>query len=239
MDKITHNNKTYSIPTNWNEVTTDQFIRLKNLFKLFTDNETGELQIDEEKIFPRIVEIMVGINRKDVLDMNYNSVMVIKTMLLFLSSPIPENNKPRHTIKVGDILIKNKDYEKLKFGEFIDTQHLMKQEDEESMIKSIALVIDVYRPKNILKGRFKNKKLDLSLEQKVEILKNMSCVEYHNISFFLSVGVKRYMTTLVHYLNKKALQINMKTIFQSVGVIIYGLWTYVMIKLKIWKTQKS
>lgn len=238
MDKITHNKIDYNIPTNWNDVTTDQFIRLKNLFKMFTDVETGELQIDEEKIFPRIVEIIVGINRNDVLNMNYNNVMVIKAMLSFLSEPIPENTQPKKTIRIGDIIIKNKDYEKLKFGEFIDTQHLMKQQDEESMIKSIALVIDVYKPKNIWKGRFKNQKLDLTLEQKVNILKKMSCVEYHNISFFLSTGVQKYMRTLAHYLNKRALQISMRTLFQSVGVFTYGLWTYVMIKLRIWKPQK-
>lgn len=228
MDKIICNKVEYKIPTNWSDVTTDQFIRLKDMFKMFTDVETGELQIDEEKIFPRIVEIIVGINRKDVLEMNYNSVMVIKAMLSFLSEPIPENTQPKKTIRIADIIIKNKDYEKLKFGEFIDTQHLMKQQDEQSMIKSIALVIDVYKPKNIWKGRFKNQKLDLTLEQKVNILKKMSCVEYHNISFFLSTGVQKYMRTLAHYLNKKALQINMRIISQSFSVIIYGLWIWLM-----------
>ena len=234
MDKITHNNKTYNIPTNWTEVKTIQLLKLRGLFKMFTDSETGELQIDEEKIFPRIVEIMIGIDRQDVLNMNYNTVMLIKTLLLFMSTPIPEIKIKKDVIKTNNVLLKVKDYEKLNFGEFIDSQHLMKQDDDESIIKSVAIGIDVYRPKNILKGHFKDKKLDLTLDQKVNILKEMNCIEYHNISFFLSNGVQKFMKSTVHYLNRKALQINMRTVLANVGVIIFGLWTYVMTKLRIY-----
>jgi hypothetical protein len=234
MDKITHNKQSYNVPIGWGDVKTIQLIKLKNLFKMFTDTETGELQIDEEKIFPRIVEIMVGINREEVLKMNYNTVMIIKTMLMFMSTPIPEIKTKRDFIKTNNVLLKVKDYEKLNFGEFIDTQHLMKQEDDESIIKSVSLLIDVYRPKNIWKGKFKDKKLDLTLDQKVNLLKEMNCIEYHNISFFLSNGLVKYMNNMVRYLNLKALQINMKTILASVGVIIFGLWTYVMTKLRIY-----
>jgi hypothetical protein len=228
MQVIEFNNTKYNVPTSWNEVSTGTYIKLTNMVKMFQDEE-GNLTVSDELLFPRIAEIMTGIGRLDIPKLSYVDVTMLSANLKFLNVAPNIQTRKVTVFKYGNYIFKIKDFDNLTFGEFIDTQHL-RELGESNIIKAMANLVDVYEQRNILKFKFKQTKLDLTLDEKERLMNEVSCLEFSNLSFFLLNGFKRYMRSITRSLEIQALRLNMKQILPSLGLIISGLW--------IWLTKR-
>lgn len=229
MQVIEFNKTKYNVPTSWDEVSTGTYIKLTNMVKMFQDEE-GNLTVDDEALFPRIAEIMTGIGRLDIPKLDYIEGIKLKTNLEFLGKT-PRIELTQYKIfKHGKYVLKIKDFDKLTFGEFIDTQYL-KELGESNIIKAMANLVDVYEERNILKLKFKQTKLDLTLDDKERLMNEIPCLRFSSLSFFLLNGFKRYMRSITHSLEVQALRLNMKQILPSLGLTISGLW--------IWLTKRQ
>ena len=142
MQVIKHNDKIYSIPTKWGDVTTEKYIKLVNMIKMFQD-EQGNLTVDDDALFPRVVEVLTGIKRTEVYDIDFTDVLRIKKNLSFLASE-PNNKYVKKEIFFTDkYMFKIKNFDKLTFGEYADSLHL-KQVSQDNLVKSVANIIEVY-----------------------------------------------------------------------------------------------
>lgn len=222
MTVIEHKNVKYNIPTNWDEITTDKYIKLINMVNMFKDVD-GNLTIDDEALFPRVVEILSGIKRTDVYDIEFKSFVKLRNDLNFLSLEPKYAITKKEYFTVDNYIIKIKDFDRLSFGEYINTMHL-KEVSPDNIIKSIANMVDVYERRNILKFKLKNRKLDLTIDEKEKFISVIPATEFLNLSFFLTNGQLKSLRTLRHSLEVMALRQNMNNVFRAIGVIIYGLW---------------
>jgi hypothetical protein len=235
MQVIEHKGKKHNVPTSWGEINTGTYVKLSNMIKMFQDEE-GNLTVDDEALFPRIAEILTGINRNEILDMDFIDVVKIKNNLTFLSDAPKVQVKQMSIFKHGKYVIKIKEFDRLTFGEFIDIQHLRDIADGD-IIKAMANLIDVYESKDILKLKFKDRKLDLTLDDKVRFMNELPCLQYSNLSFFLLNGFRKSMRIITRYLMVRALVLNMKQILPSLGLTIYGSWIW--LKMTLLKSKKQ
>jgi len=235
MQVIEFNKTKYNVPTSWDEVSSGTYIKLTNMVKMFQDEE-GNLTVSDELLFPRIVESISGINRLDVPKISYLEYMQLKNNLEFLSVPPKIDTKQLTVFKYDKYIFKVKKFDKLTIGEFMDTQHLRELGDT-NIIKAMANLIDVYEPKNILKFKFKQTKLDMTLDDKERLMNQVPCTQFSSLSFFLLNGFKVYMRSITRSLEVQALRLNMKQILPSLGLIIYGLWIWLTRPLRKLKKQ--
>jgi len=185
MQVIEFNKTKYNVPTSWDEVSSGTYIKLTNMVKMFQDEE-GNLTVSDELLFPRIVESISGINRLDVPKISYLEYMQLKNNLEFLSVPPKIDTKQLTVFKYDKYIFKVKKFDKLTIGEFMDTQHLRELGDT-NIIKAMANLIDVYEPKNILKFKFKQTKLDMTLDDKERLMNQVPCTQFSSL-FFCSMG---------------------------------------------------
>lgn len=231
MLKITSNNIEYNIPTSWDDLSTEKYIKLTNMISLFR-NEEGDITLDQEALFQKITTTITELKHKDLMDIEMTAVMAIKAALAFLNTPMPEP-KSKGMLTYKNYVLKLNSFDKLTFGQFADIQQLLIN-GENDTTKMLAKIIDVYEKGTWYK---KHKKLDLTNEQKQKMLNEMSCVEYNNISFFLLRKMVKYMKTSQHSLNRMALRMNAGLIFRSLGVIIRLSYCWLTIKLTRSKKQ--
>jgi hypothetical protein len=229
MLKLTTNNKEIEVPTNWGELSTQKYIKLTNLLSLYKNEETGEVNVDGELLFQKIAQSILNMTRDEILELDFKIIIAIKACFIFLNTPMPE---PRivKLVKYKDHIIKVKDFNNLSFGQFADIQQLMAAQKKDE-IKLISKIIDVYQPKNVLKLKFKDKKVEITDEQKLNILNDIPCTDFNNLSFFLLRRMVKYMRTTRRSLNKMALRMNAGTALRAAGVIIRSFWHLLMIKL--------
>jgi hypothetical protein len=228
MQVIEFNKTKYNVPTSWDEVSTGTYIKLTNMVKMFQDEE-GNLTVSDELLFPRIVEIIVGINRIDVPKITFVDNTELSMNLKFLTLP-PKIDTGKPTIfKHGKYIFKIKNFDKLTIGEFMDTQHLRELGDN-NLIKGIANLVDVYESKDMSKFRFKHRKLELTLDEKERLMNEVPCTQFASLNFFLLNGFKTYMKSITRSLEVRALRLNIKSTLASLGLIISGSW--------IWLTKR-
>jgi len=234
MLNITLNNsRKITVPTSWNELNAERFIKLQNVINLFR-NDDGDVVLDGEALFQKICTTIIDVSRDELMEMDYNAVMGIKIALTFLNEPMPEPKNVTH-IKYNNYIIKVNNFDTLTFGQYADIQQLLLN-NENDATKMLAKIIDVYEPKNILKLRFKNKNLNLSTEQKVKIINDLSCVDYNNISFFLLKKMAKSMRTLTLSLNKQAVVMDATLAYRSILVITR--LSYLWLITKLTKSKK-
>lgn len=236
MLKFTSNKKEILVPTCWYELSTEKYIKLNNLIELYRDEETGEVNVDAEVLFQKMAQSILDMSKKEIMDLDFKIVLAIKSAFNFFNTEIPQP-KSISKIKYKNRIIKLKDFSNLSFGAFADIQQLMAA-DKKDELKILSKIIEVYEPKNILKLRFKDKKVDISDEQKMNILKELPCTDFNNLSFFLFSRMIGYMRTTRHSLNKMALRMNAGAILLAIGVIIRSFWHLLMIKLTGSKRQQ-
>jgi hypothetical protein len=228
MQVIEFNKTKYNVPTSWSEVSTETYIKLNNMVKMFQDEE-GNLTVTDELLFPRIAEIMTGIGRLDIPKLSYVDVTMLSVSLKFLNITPNIQTRQLTVFKYNDYIFKIKNFDKLTFGEFIDTQHL-RELGESNIIKAMANLVDVYQNRNVLKFKFKQTKLDLTLDEKEKLMNQIPCLEFSSLSFFLLNGFKIYIRSITRSLERQAFHLSMKQILPSLGLIISGLW--------IWLTKR-
>ena len=229
MLNITVNKKEINVPSSWHELTTEKYIKLSNLINLYRDDETGEVNVDGELLFQKIAQSILDLNKKEILNLDFKMIMAIKASFGFLNTPMPEPKATR-SVKYKDHILMVTDFTTLTFGKFADIQSMMNSEKRDEL-RIVTKVVDLYRPKNILKLRFKPKKVDITDEQKLAIIKEMPCTDFNNISFFLLVKMAKYMRNTKHSLNLMALRINVGTIFRTIGIFIHSSLRWLTIKL--------
>jgi hypothetical protein len=228
MIEVKLKGKTYNVPTVWDEITTEQYIKLNNLITMFQDEE-GNMVVEDDVLFPRIVEVISKIKRDEVNNLEFFDVLKMQKAMVFLHTAPITPTKMLSVFRYKNYLIKIKKFDRLTFGEFADTQHL-KSLGIDSTVKAIANIVDIYEAKNIKKFKFKERKLDLSVDDKEKIIGSIPCTQFSNITFFLLNGQRRFMKNLVRYMEVRALRLNWNTTLQAAGVIISGLW--------IWLTKR-
>jgi hypothetical protein len=235
MQVIEFNKTKYNVATSWDEVTTGNYIKLRSMIKMFQDEE-GNLTVDDEALFPRVAEIMTGIGRIDIPKLDYVQYMELKNTLNFLSVAPKLDTRKLTVFKHGKYILKIKEFDKLTIGEFMDTQHL-KDLGESNIIKAMANLVDVYEPKNILKFKFKQRKLELSLDDKERLMNEIPCTQFSSLNFFLLNGFRTYMRSITRYLQVQAVRLNTKSILASLGLIISGSWIWLTKRLRKSKKQ--
>jgi hypothetical protein len=234
MIEVKLKGKKYKAPSSWEDVTTEQYIKLNGMIQLF-QNEEGELTIEPEKLVPRIMEIFTGIKRDELEDIYFSDYILLQRSINFISEQpklIDGNNLDEFNYK--NYVFKIKKFDSLTFGEFSDAQHL-KTLGVNNYAKSIAIVIDVHEKRDIKKFKFKLKKLELSLNEKEKLINEMPCVYVNSINFFLLNGQRKYLKNIAHYLNLQALRLNWSSVLRATGVITSGLWIYVKRLLPFYK----
>lgn len=224
MLKLKTKEKEITVPTSWDELTTAQFQKLSSLINLYRDEETEELNIDGELLFQKIAQSILNIPRQEVLDMDFRMIIAIKAAFGFLNTPMP---KPKNVsyIKYKNHILKLKDFNELTFGEFADIQQSMVAEKKDEL-KLLSRVIDLYEPKNILKFRFKDRKINISNEDKIKIINEISCIDFNNLSFFLFKKMAKSLRASARSLNLMALETNAGTTLRMIGVIIRYSWLW-------------
>lgn len=223
MYKFKLDNKIYNLPQSYYEMTTSQYIKLTEMLKLYIDDD-GQLQnLDENTTVRLILKMLFNLNEIQVNQIYVHDMLQIINSLKFLQQ------QPKHlntkVLKIKGLIIKIKDFEKLNFGDYADIMQLMSSEKD--IIKAYSKQIECYRPKNWFKFRFRNKKLDLDNEKKINIINNLSVNQFFTLVFFLNNSMIKYSKNIVYYLNLKATKMHINNASQATGVIIRGLWTYV------------
>lgn len=237
MLQLTINSKQINVPTSWYELSTDKYIKLNNLLALYRDEETGEVNVDGELLFQKIAQSILDMNRDEIMNLDYKIIIAIKASFGFLNTNMPEP-KVNNYIKYKNHIIKVNDFNAITFGKFADIQQLMASEKKDEL-KVISKIIDLYEPKNILKLRFKDRRIDINDEQKIKILKDLPCTEFNNLSFFLFRKMGGFMRNTARSLNLMAVKINVGTALQAIGVITRYSWRWLMTKLTRSKKQQT
>jgi hypothetical protein len=229
MLKITVNKKQIMIPSSWCELSTEKYIKLNNLIALYRDEESGEVNVDGELLFQKIAQSILDMNRDEIMNLDYKIIIAIKASFNFLNQPMPEP-KIVKSIKYKEHIIKLSDFSAITFGQFADIQQIMGA-DKKDELKLISKIIDLYEPKNIFKLRFKEKKIDISDEQKIKILRDLPCTDFNNLSFFLFGRMRTFMRNSARSLNLMAVRMNAGTALRAAGVIIHYSWLWLKTKL--------
>lgn len=108
----------WSLPTRWDEVTLGQFADLERLYK-------GEASKGVDAV--DLISIMSGRTKDEVMALPLDFMETMSIHLVFLETQ-PEINKPINSIEIdGDTYTINVK-EKLKFGEYVDFDQLIKSD---------------------------------------------------------------------------------------------------------------
>jgi len=230
MITLKQNKVAYDIPTTWDDVTIKQFNAIMKFIKQIEEAE----DYPDELIYSTLFTIFTETDRECYFDLSVENGLKFTSSIDFILTEKIKDVPYNKYVFVADKVIKIKNFEGFSFSEFIDIQHLASANKDEDLIKMVALMSDVYEKKNILKFRFKDKKLKYTLEQKVNLINNMKANKYKAIlSFFLS-GQKQYTSNMVSSLKALASRITIKARLQLVGHIMSGLWMRVVRILPKW-----
>lgn len=108
----------WSLPTRWDEVTLGQFAELEKLYK-------GEASKGVDAV--DLISIMSGRTKDEVMELPVDFMETMAIHLVFLETQ-PEIEKPLNSIEIdGETYIINVK-EKLKFGEYVDFDQLVKSD---------------------------------------------------------------------------------------------------------------
>lgn len=233
---IKENDNTYNIPTSWDDVTTERYYKLLKVISIFQD-EDGNVTANEDVVFNKVIEILCDIKKGDLNKLSIENYTLIRGMTTFLSEFITLKEvthvKP---IIFKNLVIKPKQYDKMTFGEFADAQHL-RELGADKVVDSIALTVDIFERRNIKKFKFKDRKLDLTIEERVKILNEIPCTKINELMSFFLPGLTKYQRHIAQYLNRMALHQHWSNNSQIIGVIISSLWTYVLKTPQRWRMR--
>lgn len=159
----------FNIPTSWDEITLETFIKLQSLYK------------DEHKpTFIEIISLLSNISEKELKE--YPAVIIEKVIdnLTFLSEPI--TNDISNKIEINNEIYQINYLEELKFGEFVDVNTVL--DADRSNFPAILSIIcrkegETYDDEYIAK--YQQKRMDMFNRQPITKI-------YPLISFFLTLS---------------------------------------------------
>lgn len=224
MQNITIDNKIYKLPTSWDEVNIEQFYKIVDLI---TKSENIE-DITDDIFYSKLYAIFTDKKAFQYRDISYQLSLEFENCLKFISTTEINNEQYTNKLIINNMIIKIKNYDKFTFGEYIDAQNFAKMNDAYGNINLFLTMSEFYLKKNYFKLRFKDKKINLSFDEKRDIINQLSCTKINSILTFFLHGQKQSLNNIVSYFNLEAKKLRMKAYFRMVGTIIYGLPMLVM-----------
>jgi hypothetical protein len=241
MEKITIKNTTYKIPTNWDEVTVLQLFTLTDFMQSLNEDD----EMSDDILYSNLLHILIGVPKNTYLKLSMNDALLFKNALGFITTTKIKEETFLNKFAFDKYVIKFKNFEELNFGEYIDVTSLATAPSTKSYIKLMSVLCDVYLRKDIKKFRFKDKKLNFTIEEKEDIVSSLPAAKGNAIIAFFLHGQKQLGKDTASYFNRMAFRLAMKVFLQTVGLTISGLWTLVMrtlrnlVTLRYFRTNKS
>ena len=190
----------WSLPTRWDEVTLGQFAELEKLYK-------GEASKGVDAV--DLISIMSGRTKDEVMELPVDFMETMAIHLVFLETQ-PEIEKPLNSIEIdGETYIINVK-EKLKFGEYVDFDQLVKSDpcDYPSMLAILCRKEGEAYDSDFIANEFQ-KRVDMFAKQPITKILPL-------IAFFLELSTT-YMGLLSNYsMTKEALNQEVQNLENSV-----------------------
>jgi hypothetical protein len=210
-----YKDKIIKIPSKWEDVSTDKYLKLSNAVEVFKNMEMD--QDMQEKLNNKVIRILTDLSEDEINNLDLVSYLKLKQALEFTNEDIPTSKSK--TIIYKNLVIKPIDYEIMTIGQFADLQ---KKIGDKNVIETVANSVQFIKPKNIFKLRFKDQIQELPKASKIEIIKEMSCVDFNNLYVFFWSGLTKHLKTSARFLNLKAMKINLRVV--GVGILYLLLW---------------
>lgn len=205
----------WSLPTRWDEVTLGQFAELEKLYK-------GEASKGVDAV--DLISIMSGRTKDEVMELPVDFMETMAIHLVFLETQ-PEIEKPLNSIEIdGETYIINVK-EKLKFGEYVDFDQLVKSDpcDYPSMLAILCRKEGEAYDSDFIANEFQ-KRVDMFAKQPITKILPL-------IAFFLELSTT-YMGLLSNYsMTKEALNQEVQNLENSAKLMGgKGLRMYLLMK---------
>lgn len=223
MEKITINNKVYNIPTSWEEMNFEQFLKLSDYLKNVADQE----DYPDEIFYSNLVRILTGSTDHSYGAINFKDIEKFKAAIKFISTKF-NNATYSNTLEHNGLIIRIKNFETLTFGEYTELMHLSNIKSQYELIKLISFMCDISQKRDIKRLRFRETKLNFTNAEKEQIIKALPATKANAVSSFFLHGQKQSHRSMVSSLHLVVMRLTMKAILQTVGLIISGLWMRVM-----------
>lgn len=203
------------LPTRWDEVTLGQFAELEKLYK-------GEASKGVDAV--DLISIMSGRTKDEVMALPVDFMETMTIHLVFLETQ-PEIEKPLNSIEIdGETYIINVK-EKLKFGEYVDFDQLVKSDpcDYPSMLAILCRKEGEAYDSDFIANEFQ-KRVDMFAKQPITKILPL-------IAFFLELSTT-YMGLLSNYsMTKEALNQEVQNLENSAKLMGgKGLRMYLLMK---------
>lgn len=205
----------WSLPTRWDEVTLGQFAELEKLYK-------GEASKGVDAV--DLISIMSGRTKDEVMELPVDFMETMAIHLVFLETQ-PEIEKPLNSIEIdGETYIINVK-EKLKFGEYVDFDQLVKSDpcDYPSMLAILCRKEGEAYDSDFIANEFQ-KRVDMFAKQPITKILPL-------IAFFLELSTT-YMGLSSNYsMTKEALNQEVQNLENSAKLMGgKGLRMYLLMK---------
>lgn len=162
--------KKWNVPTRWDEINLKTWSKIQ---QLYTENEDSSLDIIE------LVSILCNKKRSEVQELPTSFLDIILTHLQFLYTPIPKV-EPKPYIEINDERYEINIMEKLKTGEYIDINTILK-DDKHNYAAMLAILCR--KKEEIYNDTYIAEKLD----ERIKMFENLPITDILPIiSFFLN-----------------------------------------------------
>jgi hypothetical protein len=189
--EIDGENKTYDIPTQWDDVTVDKFIEIVKL------DEKKHIN-DLEKVM-ELMNILTTIPKDDVELLPVESFMEIQNNFSFVKTDVDKKMKDSIVIDGEEYFVKN-DFNDLTMGESITIETLLKEADNPMYILDKMLCLFLRKKKE--NGKLESFKTTF-LTDRIDIFRNAPITEVYNNLIFFSNGVDILENNMKDFLVEK------------------------------------
>ena len=168
--------KDYDLPSNWDDITLDEFIRLFSI-------DRSELNPLELSI--KTIEVLVGINEEILLMMKSADFETLATELSFTTEDVKAVNVDFITIGGEDYYIKN-NFNQLTMGEIISIETILDEADN-NIFKVMDKLLCIFLRKKKENGKLETFKGEF-MERATLFRKTPISQIYNVFNFFLTGG---------------------------------------------------
>ena len=189
--EIDGENKTYDIPTQWDDVTVDKFIEIVKL------DEKKHIN-DLEKVM-ELMNILTTIPKDDVELLPVESFMEIQNNFSFVKTDVDKKMKDSIVIDGEEYFVKN-DFNDLTMGESITIETLLKEADNPMYILDKMLCLFLRKKKE--NGKLESFKTTF-LTDRIDIFRKAPITEVYNNLIFFSNGVDILENNMKDFLVEK------------------------------------
>ena len=167
--------KEYELPSNWDEITLDDFIRLFSIDR--TDLNPLEVSV-------KTIEVLVGINEEILLMMKSSDFELLATELSFTTRDVEPVNVEFVTIGGEEYYIK-KDFNQLTMGEIISIETIL-EGAENNIFKVMDKLLCIFLRKKKENGKLETFKGEFM--ERATLFRKTPVSQIYNIFNFFLVG---------------------------------------------------